>query len=70
MWISILRIIVSLKVLSLSVINYVNIFINTNSEVIPSFVLMDVQGGHVILYVYQQIGNDVKVEKLEHSLVK
>eukprot|EP01115_Flamella_aegyptia_P015413 TRINITY_DN9436_c0_g1_i1.p1 TRINITY_DN9436_c0_g1~~TRINITY_DN9436_c0_g1_i1.p1 ORF type:complete len:185 (+),score=30.96 TRINITY_DN9436_c0_g1_i1:31-585(+) len=37
------------------------------SDVTASFVLMDVQGGHVILYVYQLIDGDVKVKKIEHT---
>eukprot|EP01102_Stenamoeba_stenopodia_P009890 TRINITY_DN2935_c0_g1_i1.p1 TRINITY_DN2935_c0_g1~~TRINITY_DN2935_c0_g1_i1.p1 ORF type:complete len:194 (-),score=35.76 TRINITY_DN2935_c0_g1_i1:126-707(-) len=36
------------------------------SPVIPSFVLMDIQGAHLITYVYQLVENEVvKVEKLE-----
>lgn len=34
------------------------------SDVCPSFVLMDVQGGHAIIYTYRLL-DDVKVEKLE-----
>lgn len=30
-------------------------------EAIPSFVLMDVQGAHVVTYVYQLINDEVKV---------
>lgn len=33
----------------------------------PSFILMDVQGAHVTVYVYQEIGVEVKVEKLEYQ---
>ncbi|KAJ3106210.1 hypothetical protein HDU97_006843 [Phlyctochytrium planicorne] len=36
-------------------------------EVVPSFVLMDIQGVNVVLYVYRLINGDVKVEKLEFS---
>lgn len=37
------------------------------AENTPSFVLMDVQSSSVILYVYQLIDGEVKVEKLEYS---
>ncbi|TPX35769.1 hypothetical protein SmJEL517_g01875 [Synchytrium microbalum] len=36
-------------------------------NVTPSFVLMDVQGTNVVLYVYKLIDNEVKVEKLDYS---
>lgn len=40
----------------------------TNSDVVPSFVLMDIQGSNVVTYVYQLLENDeVKVEKLDFS---
>ena len=32
----------------------------------PSFVLMDVQGNVVVLYVYQLIDDEIKVEKLQY----
>ncbi|KAJ3213618.1 hypothetical protein HDU67_002669 [Dinochytrium kinnereticum] len=35
--------------------------------VVPSFVLMDIQGLNVVLYVYKLVNGDVKVEKLEFS---
>lgn len=35
------------------------------SAVIPSFVLMDIQSTTVVNYVYQLIGNEVKVERTE-----
>ncbi|RUO96039.1 vacuolar protein sorting-associated protein 29-like protein [Jimgerdemannia flammicorona] len=34
-------------------------------DVIPSFVLMDIQGNVVVTYVYQLVDNEVKVEKVE-----
>jgi len=38
------------------------------NEVVPSFVLMDIQGGHVITYVYHlKGGEDVKVEKIDFN---
>ena len=37
------------------------------SDVCPSFVLMDVQGGHAIIYTYQLRNGEVKVEKLEYK---
>ena len=35
------------------------------SEVTPSFVLMDIQSSMVVTYVYQLVGDDVKVERIE-----
>ncbi|KAG9335385.1 hypothetical protein JZ751_005307, partial [Albula glossodonta] len=35
------------------------------SNIIPSFVLMDIQASTVVTYVYQLIGDDVKVERIE-----
>ena len=37
------------------------------SDVTPSFVLMDVQGGHVTLYIYQLVEGEVKVTKQEFT---
>jgi vacuolar protein sorting-associated protein 29 len=37
------------------------------SNVIPSFVLLDIQQSTVIAYVYQLIGEDVKVERIEYK---
>ncbi|KAJ3047582.1 Vacuolar protein sorting-associated protein 29 [Rhizophlyctis rosea] len=37
------------------------------TETTPSFVLMDVQGPNVVMYVYQLINGDVKVEKLDYT---
>lgn len=34
-------------------------------NVIPSFVLMDIQASTVVTYVYQLIEDDVKVERIE-----
>uniref|UniRef100_A0A8C5WRS7 Vacuolar protein sorting-associated protein 29 n=1 Tax=Laticauda laticaudata TaxID=8630 RepID=A0A8C5WRS7_LATLA len=36
-------------------------------DVIPSFVLMDVQSSVVVTYVYQLIGDEVKVERIEYK---
>jgi len=36
-------------------------------DVIPTFVLMDIQGTHVITYVYQLKGGEVKVDKMEYN---
>jgi vacuolar protein sorting-associated protein 29 len=38
-----------------------------NSSIIPSFVLLDIQQSTVIAYVYQLIGDDVKVERIEYK---
>jgi vacuolar protein sorting-associated protein 29 len=35
------------------------------TNVIPSFVLMDIQSSTVVTYVYQLIDNEVKVERIE-----
>jgi len=40
-----------------------------NVEAVPTFVLMDIQGSHVVTYVYQLHGEDVKVEKIEFTKV-
>lgn len=37
------------------------------SAVIPSFVLMDIQSSTVVTYVYQLVGDDVKVERVEYK---
>jgi len=36
------------------------------SSIIPSFVLLDIQQSTVIAYVYQLMGDDVKVERIEY----
>lgn len=36
-------------------------------NVIPSFVLMDIQSSVVVTYVYQLIGEEVKVERIEYK---
>lgn len=36
-----------------------------DSFIIPSFVLMDIQSTIVVTYVYQLIGDEVKVERIE-----
>lgn len=42
-----------------------------DEEPIPSFVLMDVQGTTLVLYVYQLLaGDEVKVEKFSHEFHK
>jgi len=38
-----------------------------NEDPVPTFVLMDIQGAHVITYVYQLKGGDVKVDKMEYT---
>lgn len=37
-----------------------------DGEVVPSFVLMDIQGSNMVMYVYQ-LYKDVKVQKIEHK---
>jgi hypothetical protein len=36
------------------------------SEVLPSFVLMDINGPQIVMYVYQLL-KDVKVQKIEYK---
>ena len=33
----------------------------------PSFVLMDVDGGRITAYVYELVGDEVRVDKVEHG---
>ncbi|GAM24244.1 hypothetical protein SAMD00019534_074190 [Acytostelium subglobosum LB1] len=42
-------------------------FSNITQDVIPSFVLMDVQGNNISVYIYKLIDGAVKVEKVDHS---
>lgn len=48
-------------------INNVLCVVLLNSNVIPSFVLMDIQSTTVVTYVYQLIGEEVKVERIEYK---
>ncbi|KAI9304496.1 vacuolar protein sorting-associated protein 29-like protein [Cunninghamella echinulata] len=43
--------------------------IPNNSEPVPSFVLMDIQGNNVVTYVYKLVDDEVKVEKLEYKKI-
>lgn len=36
-------------------------------SIIPSFVLMDIQSSTVVTYVYQLVGDEVKVERIEYK---
>ena len=38
-----------------------------HSEIIPSFVLMDIQSSTIVNYVYQLVGDEVKVERTEYK---
>ncbi|KYM97961.1 Vacuolar protein sorting-associated protein 29 [Cyphomyrmex costatus] len=38
-----------------------------DTSVIPSFVLMDIQSSTVVTYVYQLVGDEVKVERIEYK---
>lgn len=38
-----------------------------NRLIIPSFVLMDIQNTTVVTYVYQLVGDEVKVERIEYK---
>jgi len=42
-------------------------FSATTDDIVPSFVLMDVQGSHLITYVYQLRNGEVKVDKMDYS---
>ena len=39
----------------------------TRKEIVPSFVLMDIQQSDIIVYVYQLHDQSVKVEKVQFS---
>ncbi|EAL63015.1 metallophosphoesterase domain-containing protein [Dictyostelium discoideum AX4] len=41
-------------------------FSNISNDVIPSFVLMDVQSNNITVYIYKLIDGQVKVEKIDH----
>ncbi|NXS65417.1 VPS29 protein, partial [Pandion haliaetus] len=45
----------------------ISFFSSLSSNIIPSFVLMDIQASTVVTYVYQLIGDDVKVERIEYK---
>ncbi|XP_796390.1 vacuolar protein sorting-associated protein 29 [Strongylocentrotus purpuratus] len=38
-----------------------------DANTVPSFVLMDIQASTVVTYVYQLMGDDVKVERIEYK---
>lgn len=40
---------------------------NGDTSTQPSFVLMDLQGATVVMYVYQLVDGEVKVEKLDFT---
>ncbi|KAI8060148.1 vacuolar protein sorting-associated protein 29-like protein [Gongronella butleri] len=40
---------------------------NPETENIPSFVLMDIQGSNIVTYVYRLIDDEVRVEKLQYN---
>ena len=39
-----------------------------NNNVVPSFILMDIQSGTVVTYVYQLVDEEVKVERIEFRM--
>lgn len=50
------------------ILYYIYIFIYyIYRSVIPSFVLMDIQSSTVVTYVYQLVGDEVKVERIEYK---
>lgn len=51
---------------SLQIDLLLNAFFSIFRNVIPSFVLMDIHSTTVITYVYQLVGDEVKVEKIEY----
>ena len=38
-----------------------------DTNIIPSFVLMDIQAGTVVTYVYQLLDDEVKIERIEYK---
>lgn len=42
-------------------------FSTITSEIVPSFVLMDLQGNKATTYVYELIDGEVKVKKIDHE---
>ena len=51
------------------VLTWTCVFLSSSTftrDVTPSFVLMDLQGSVVVLYVYQLIEGEVKVERIEY----
>ena len=38
-----------------------------DTNIVPSFVLMDIQAGNMVAYVYQLHGDDVKVDRIEYK---
>lgn len=53
--------------IKLGVIKEMHLCFFSHSNIIPSFVLMDIQASTVVTYVYQLIGDDVKVERIEYK---
>lgn len=47
--------------------NWLQILVFSFSDIVPSFVLMDIQAGTIVTYVYQLIKDDVKVERIEYK---
>ena len=37
------------------------------SEIVPSFVILDIQQSTVVAYVYKLMNDDVKVERIEYK---
>ena len=44
-----------------------NVFLSLFRNIVPSFVLMDIQAETVVAYVYQLHGDDVKVDRIEYK---
>ena len=51
---------------SLSLFTFYSLSLPVYSEVLPSFVLMDINGPQIVMYVYQLL-KDVKVQKIEYK---
>ena len=39
--------------------------LDNGNQIIPSFILMDIQSATVVTYVYQLIDDEVKVDRIE-----
>lgn len=67
MFISVARRIKSYSDFSGPEMSFALFYASLHSNIIPSFVLMDIQASTVVTYVYQLIGDDVKVERIEYK---
>lgn len=45
----------------------INILPHFFSDIIPSFVVMDIQSSTVVSYVYRLVDDEVKIEKIQYT---